>query len=313
MKKDVYLKLLALVVILIWGNTTIMTKTVLIHLKPTYIMLFRFIIAYSVLLIAYPKFHKAVSFKDELYHFLAAFFGSALYFLFENNALLHTKATNVAFIISTAPVITTIAYSFISKNAKLTKKKITGIIFCLAGIICIVVAGGEGLSFNPLGDMLALLSVLCWSFYCIILGKIRLANGALYCTRKIFFYSIISIIPFTIFDGILSFDIAALAKPSVFINLLILGAVSSSFCYFIWTMLTKKLGTETTSKFLFLSPIITTISSYFLLGEAITVFTVLGAALILIGVSFKDKKKQISRDISTEMHSDMTVESEVSS
>ncbi len=310
MKKDMAYKLLALLVVIIWGNTTLMTKVVLVHLKPTYIMLFRLIIAYLVLLIAYPKFHKMVSFRDEMYHFLAAFFGSALYFLFENNALLHTKATNVAFIISISPVVTTIAYSFISRHAKLTKTKIISIALCLAGIVCIVFAGGEELSFNPIGDILAFLSVLCWSFYCIVLGKIRLSHGALYCTRKIFFYSVVSIIPFTIFDGILTMDISLLAKPSVFVNITLLGAVSSSFCYFIWTMLTKKLGTETVNKFLYLSPIITTISSFFLLGEAITVFTVIGASLILFGVSRKEQTKSISRYIAEESSKDMTVETD---
>ncbi len=311
MKKDLTLKLLALSVILIWGNTTLMTKAVLVYISPTAVMLFRFIIAYLVLLIAHPKFYKAVSFKDELYHFLAAFFGSALYFLFENNALLHTKATNVAFIISTAPVVTTIAYSFMSKHARLTKIKFISIGLCLAGIICIVIAGGDGVSFNPLGDFLAFLSVLCWSFYCVILGRIRLAHGALYCTRKIFFYSIISILPFVLFDGSFPIEISVLTNPAVYVNLLILGAVSSSFCYFIWTMLTSRLGTETTSKFLYLSPIITTISSYFILGEAITVFTVLGAALILFGVSLKEKPKGISRVISGDMNNDLTVEGNV--
>ena len=102
--KHGYYHLIAILVVAIWGLTFISTKVLINHgLTPQEIFFYRFLIAYLGIWVISPKRLFAGNWKDELWLMAGGFFGGSLYFFTENTALGITQASNVAFIICTAP------------------------------------------------------------------------------------------------------------------------------------------------------------------------------------------------------------------
>ena len=85
-----------------------------------------------------PKRLFAGNWKDELWLMAGGLFGGSLYFFTENTALGITQASNVAFIICTAPLLTTILSLLFYKSEKATKGLIYGSILALIGVGLVV-------------------------------------------------------------------------------------------------------------------------------------------------------------------------------
>ena len=79
--------IISVAVITVWSTTFVSTKILLHSLSPEEIMFYRHVLAYLVLLAAYPHRHPSGGFREELLFAGAGIFGSTLYFLTENYAL----------------------------------------------------------------------------------------------------------------------------------------------------------------------------------------------------------------------------------
>lgn len=107
--------LVAVLTVGIWGLTFISTKVLIGHgLSPQEIFLLRFLIAYMGIWLISPRKLFADNWKDEFWMFLGGMTGGSFYFFTENTALEITLATNVSFIVCTAPLLTTILSLWIS-------------------------------------------------------------------------------------------------------------------------------------------------------------------------------------------------------
>jgi drug/metabolite transporter (DMT)-like permease len=114
--------------------------------------------------------------------------------------------------------------------------------------------------------------------------------SSLFITRKVFFYGLLTIIPYYILvPGFPTLDV--LMRPEVFWNLLFLGVVASMLCYLVWNWVISKLGAVVATNWVYFNPITTIIFAWWLLHEQITVWFLLGTILILLGMYLADKRK----------------------
>ena len=281
--KKFLLNLLALTTVIIWATTFISSKILLNTFTPLEVMFYRFVIAYFLLLIIHPKFHKIDSLKEEAMFLLSGIAGGSLYFLTENSAVKISQVSNVGLIVATAPIITALLAHFFTKNEKLNKNLFLGFLIAISGVILVMFNGNFMLKLNPLGDILALCAAVSWSVYSIITKKLGSKYNPLYLTRKIFFYALLTMIPF-LFTSEFNFDISKLLTFEIMSNLLFLGIVASSLCYVVWNFTVDKLGVVKTNNYIYLIPAITLILSVVILHEKITLYSSLGALLIFLGV-----------------------------
>ena len=213
--KHGYYHLIAILVVAIWGLTFISTKVLINHgLTPQEIFFYRFFIAYLGIWVISPKRLFAGNWKDELWLMAGGFFGGSLYFFTENTALGITQASNVAFIICTAPLLTTILSLLFYKSEKATKGLIYGSILALIGVGLVVFNGSFVLKLSPVGDLLTLLAALSWAFYSLVIKKMTGRYPTVFITRKIFFYGVLTILP-AFFLHPLQPDFDVLLKPVV--------------------------------------------------------------------------------------------------
>jgi drug/metabolite transporter (DMT)-like permease len=280
---------MALFSALVWGTTFVSTKVLLQHgLTPTAIFFYRFLLAYLSIWFFCPKRLWADNKKDEFLFFCMGLTGGSLYFITENTALKITLASDVSLILCTTPLITAFLSHFYVKGERLKKSLVYGSLIALTGVALVVYNGSFILKISPWGDILTLTAALMWGFYTIILKRFDTRYPVLFITRKVFFYGLVTLLPFFCFSP-QTVDTAILSQPVVWGNLLFLGLIASMLCYILWNTAVKHLGAIRTSNCLYFIPIVTLITSAAVINETVTPIALLGAALILTGVYLAEK------------------------
>ena len=288
--KNYIYHLIAILTVGIWGLTFISTKVLIEHgLSPQEIFLLRFLMAYLGIWFISPRKLFADNWKDELWLLWGGVTGGSFYFFTENTALEITLATNVAFLVCTAPLLTTILSLLIYKKEKATAGLVGGSLLALVGVALVVYNGHFILKIPPLGDFLTLLAAFSWAFYSLIMKKMSGRYRTTFITRKIFFYGILTILPAFILHP-WQFSLSGLWQPAVWMNLLFLGVLASLVCFVVWNIILKQLGTVRASNYIYLNPLFTLIGSAVLLDEQFTVMSLMGAMLILGGVYWAGKR-----------------------
>ena len=283
-QKSFIYHLAALFTIIVWGITMVSTKVLLQDgFSPKEIMIIRFLMAYLFLWIIYPRSHRIKSWRDELIFIGMGVTSGSLYFFLENTALIHTSATNVSLICALIPLMTAILTYLAFRDKSLTKRFWTGSAISIIGTILIVLNGDFSFKFNLLGDFLALMAIVSWSIYGVLIKLLKGNYNSLFVTRKIFLYGIFTIAPYFIFQP---FDIPleTLLKPVNLINLCFLGLIASSLCYYFWTLSLRWLGTVKTNNYIYFSPLVTIVTANIVLSEQITVYVISGTILIISGL-----------------------------
>ena len=119
---------MAIAVVVVWGLTYISTKVLIQQgLHPHEIFFYRFLVAYAGIWLIAPRRLLANSWKEEGLLALAGFFGGSLYFYTENTALGLTQASNVAFLLCTAPLLTAFLSAAFYKEDRLTRRLLMGL------------------------------------------------------------------------------------------------------------------------------------------------------------------------------------------
>ena len=281
--------LITALVVIIWGTTFVSTKVLIQHgLGPIEIMFYRFVLAYFCLLMVSHKRLWADNWKDDFMLILSGLTGGTFYFVAENTALGITQASNVALLVCTTPIFTALLVHWIFKEP-LRRNMIIGSIIALIGVGLVVFSGSVLLQINPLGDFLSIMAALMWAVYCLILKPLGKKYPTAFITRKVFLYSVISLLVYFLFDP-LQVKTEVLFHPVVTLNLLFLGIVASMLCFIAWNAAVKVLGPSRTANYIYVQPFSTLVLSSIILSEVITLASMIGALCIIGGVYLAEKE-----------------------
>ena len=286
--------IVAFLTVAVWGTTFVWTKLLIINgLSPAQIFTLRFIIAY-VLLTGFSLWrgrHKWLSdnWRDELTMMALGLTGGSMYFLTENESLRFTTATNTSLIVCSCPLFAMLIIALLYKSERFSRLQALGSLLALIGMAAVVLNGHFVLHLSPLGDTLAFSACICWALYTLLMKPVMGRYPAMFITRKVFFYGILTILPYYIFvPDIPSLDV--LMRPEVALNLLFLGSVASMLCYLTWSWCMKGLGAVICTNWVYVNPITTIIAAWLILDEQITVYFLIGSILIIAGMYLSSKK-----------------------
>ena len=285
---------MAFLVVAIWGSTFVFTKLLLLGgFSPAQIFTLRFIIAYAMLLVF--CLWRGIrwlcdSWKDELLMLGLGISGGSLYFLAENEAMNHTTTTNTSLIVCLCPLFASLLIGLFYKSQRLNRTQIIGTIIAATGLVVVVMNGHFVLHLSPLGDTLAFIACLCWAVYSLLMIPANSKYDTIFVTRKVFFYGLLSMIPYFIFFPGLNVQ-KLFEQPALLWNLLFLGCVASTFCFLTWNWVMKKLGAIIVTNYVYFNPVTTILFAWLLLSEPITGYFIFGTVLILVGMYLSDKHK----------------------
>ena len=301
--------IVAFLTVAVWGSTFVFTKLLLLSgLSPALIFTLRFVIAYTLLLgfsVARSRMAKtphpvrwlSASWRDELLMLGLGITGGSLYFLTENEALRHTTTTNTSLIVCSCPIVAALLISLFYRSERMRRIQVIGSLLAVMGVAVVVLNGHFVLHLSPLGDTLALCANLCWAFYSLLMIPANTRYDALFITRKVFFYGLLTMIPYyalrpnelpaPLGEGP---GIDVLLSPAVAGNLLFLGCIASMVCFLLWTWVMRRLGAVVATNYVYVNPITTVVFAWWVLAEPITPFFVIGSLLILAGMYLADRR-----------------------
>jgi drug/metabolite transporter (DMT)-like permease len=113
--------------------------------------------------------------------------------------------------------------------------------------------------------------------------------GIIQVTRRTFIYGVLCSIPFLKLLGF-EFGFERFANKMYVANILFLGLVASALCYISLNYATKVIGAVKTNTYMYAQPILTVIIAYFVLNERLTIISLVGIIMVLIGLVISGSK-----------------------
>ncbi|MBL0389222.1 DMT family transporter [Tumebacillus sp. ITR2] len=218
----------------------------------------------------------------------AGIFGTLLNQTFYFTGLHHSTAGNAALILALAPICTTILARIFLKE-RFNVFKVTGAIVGLAGVIIIVLFGGNSELGLSIGDLYLMGAMLTLSTSLLFIRRLTetLSSYAVTIFSTVF-GSALMIIPF-------SGEVATggtMISHSIWLWVLLAtaGILNQGLAGFWWNQGVSVIGASRAAMFMNVQPFIALIAGHFLLGDPIYASQILGGVLILGGVAVANKK-----------------------
>ena len=206
-----------------------------------------------------------------------------------------TTVTNMGIIYTSSPIFIILISSFFF-HEKINFTKIIGLISCLVGVFAIIIKGDLDLLINlnfTIGDLWMLAAAIGWALYSIYLFHWKSKLKIFQRFTLIAFFGALSLFPFYIGEE-LFFERTTFSNE--FFMWIIFAAISPGIIAFtLYTVAQKKLGASLTGFTLYVFTIYGAIYGYFLFGEKLENYHLIGTVLVFIGVYLAKKKnvKQI--------------------
>ncbi len=288
----------ALITVICWGCSFIASKVLMegADMTPVEVYVYRFTLAYLMMLVLTFKEMRSKSWRDELQMALCGICSGTLYFLMENYALIYTSTGNVSLLSSISPIFTAILLAVIYKT-QMKRGEIIGSIVAFLGVALVImsesISKGLGMEIHPIGDILAISCALSWAVYSIAIKRLIPIYNTFFLTRKLFFYGLITSLPLLWLqkEPLHLQMLIDFSQPQYLLNLLFLAVMCSSMAYLLWNESMKIIGPLATNNYLYIQPPVTMIAGCFLLGETIYPFGYVGCVLVLCGLIVTDKMK----------------------
>lgn len=284
----------ALITVSAWGSSFLCTKVLMEDggFTPVEMFVYRFFVAYLILLGFSFKKIFADNWKDELSLLVCGVCSGSLYFITENYGLVYTTAGNVSLLSSMSPIFTTILAAIVFRT-KIGVGVISGSIIAFVGVFCIIFSHGEGFVIKPTGDLLALSASVSWAIYSIVVKRLMPFYNSFFITRKMFFYGVLTALPLLLTqkEPLRFLQLFDFSDPHLMFNFLFLVLMCSIMAYLIWNESMKVLGPVTANNYIYMQPLVTMVAAYFILNENIYILGYIGCVLIIGGLIISDKWK----------------------
>ena len=216
--------------------------------------------------------------------------GGSLYFLTENAAMNYTSTSNTALIVCLCPLFAALLISAFYREERLRGIQIVGSLLAVVGVAIVELNGHFVLHLAPTGDLLAFAACLCWAGYSLLIIPASKRYNTLFITRKLFFYGLVTMIPYYFFYPEWP-TMETLLEPQTIVELFFLGAIATTLCFYLWALAIRKLGAIVTTNYVYFNPVIAIVCAWVVLSEDITIWFLMGTALILVGMYLADKKQ----------------------
>jgi len=291
-----YFYLIILLPIIFWAFAFPFIKIGLEELSPinlTILRLFTTCAVFLVFLVGFPNKFSHIQKKDIVPLFLLGFFGLVVYHLGLNYGETYISPSVASLIIATIPVFTVIFATLFLKE-KLTRKIAIGVPLSLCGVVIISLTGTSGDPFE-MTYLTAALAVLISAFvgagYTIAGKKLLQRYSALSLTVYAFLFGSIGLLPFL--SSSLITEVTSLSWVG-WGAVLFLALLPTVIGYILWYVALEIKTASEISVFLYFIPVLSTVISYFLFQEPITLLFILGGVLVIGGLFIVNMQKSAS-------------------
>lgn len=284
-----------LLVVILWGASFVVAKIVLEYFTPVETLTARLVLAIIVLeIISSAKKIRFEFNRSDLPVLLFASIVLSLHFFIQITGLNITSATNTGWLIATAPIFIAAA-SYLFLNEKLRLLQILGILVATVGVVLLVSKGRPCQMdwLKSVGDWLILISGVTWTIYTIATRNVSRRMNPVTMLMLLLALPTIGFSVYVLATSDLTKFIAI--PPKILIAILTYGILTMGIGHWLWLEGLSKKGAAKAGAFIYLEPIVTTVTALVLLGEKLTILSYIGGLLIIGGVVLVERRLKIAR------------------
>ena len=292
---------------LIWAGAGIAVKEALLVFNPLTLIVLRFTIAVMLMLSVGWIFRgnevvglQRVEKKDIPLFLLGGVLQPFLYFIFETYTYQSfTSPTIAEALLSTQPIMAPIM-AWLLLREQVTKYNIIGILVSTAGMLLLLLIGGQHFSIgNHWGILLAILTVSCSVGYSIVLRRIPAQYSPL---SIVFYVQSISLVLFYILWGgdlLLNSSTPALLNSSTpellnsILAVLYLAVFASVTAFILFCYTVRYIGVTRANIFNNIRPVFTALLMWLFFSEQLPLWKWIGIIIIIIGLFISQKQRKI--------------------
>jgi drug/metabolite transporter (DMT)-like permease len=276
---------------ILWGTSFPIIKIGLTYIDPFAFVFWRFLFAATTLLIVMlllKKFEFKMANKK-----LLIFLGmaNATGYLLQYVGMNYTTAAKAALFINLSAMwVALLSPKLLGES--FSKKKIAGVLFGLAGIVFV----STNLDFSTMGkgqfvgDFMLIASGIAWALFMVYNKKLIMnsTQSNFQSMTWVLVLTLISIAPFAVLSGPRFFDLTWTAWLAIFYTAIVCWVLP----YYMWLEGLKHLSASTSTVLLLSEIVIAVILSIVILKEPVTVFSSIGAFLIVIAIALVSVKSK---------------------
>lgn len=277
--------------VFLWASTPAVGKLMLKNLNNLQVLFYTSLIAsvsLFIIVLFQKKIHTIKKYKlQDYWHFAyMGFIGVFLYYVFLFAGLMFAPAQEASIVNYTWPIWVVI-FAMIHLKEECNFKKMLAILLGFVGVY-VVITKGDILSFSVAsikGDIFAFAGAISYGIFS-VLGKNQKYDKF---TSMMFYYA------FTfIFITISNLIFSEIPKISLYelAGLTWLGTFTSGLAFVFWFLALKHGDTAKMSNIVFLTPFLSLVYIYFLLGEKILFSSLSGLILIILGIIIQSYNKK---------------------
>lgn len=281
---------------LIWGVTPVFLRSLSVGLGPADALVIRYVpIALTCIAILAATGKWRIARADWPRLLVVSIIGIFGYSAASVYAFATVPAGIGGLIYATQPLFI-VLLAIIMLGERLTLRVIGGLIVALIGTVLLIwhdiLGASAAQQIHLSGVALLLFACFAWSFYTVP-GKVIIQR---YGTLSITAMSLlIGTLPMMVLASPATIDTLRAMTQQQWAELLFLAFVSSFIAMIGWTYATARLPAATIGASLYLIPVIAVAAGALMLGERVTLSTILGGALILLGVAMAQFRPRLRR------------------
>lgn len=280
--------LLLIVANAIYGTSYVATRVVLQDIGPATLALVRLAVA-ALLLVPLALHNRPagdrLSRRDHWKVLWMGLLGFAGAFAFGNWGIANSTATNAALLITVEP-LALILLSPLVLGERLSGREGVGGLLTIVGATLVVLNGVPGLSVSVLphwrGDVLLVLSGLCYAGYSLIARGVLARHAALPVTAWSILWGLCAVAPLAGAEWVEGRVPAW--SPVALWGTAYLALVVTTLGYLAWNYALERVEAPKLAVFINVQPVVGALLGVWWLREPLTVFTVVGGALVLLGL-----------------------------
>ena len=286
-RRDVTTDLGLLLIVLIWGVNFSVLKVLLRELEPLALNALRFPMAAVALWILVRRIDGSLKpDPEDLRRIITlGLLGNVAYQLCFIFGVDSTFAGNASLLLATTPVWT-LFLSSVSGHERPGGWVIIGVAGTLIGIFMVITGSRDaGTLASPTtrGDLLILIASMLWAMYTVGGRKPVTRYGALRVTAWTLWVAT-PIIFFMGLPGLMRTDLRTIT-PEAWIGVTYAGLLGIGLAYLLWYRAVERIGNNRTAVYSNLVPVAALITAWIWLGEVPTTLQLIGAAVILVGLT----------------------------
>nr|WP_319516300.1 DMT family transporter [uncultured Cohaesibacter sp.] len=219
--------------------------------------------------------------------------GIAAFNPLQYQALHSTTAINSTLILATCPAIMALLSVFILKE-KLGLAQIAGIMISFFGVIFVITSGELSTLFHlkfTVGDIWMVGAAIVWALYSITVKLRPLALDPLVMLMVITGLGALILLPLYIWET-LTYQPVTLT-PTNLAAIVYVTFIASLLAYFSWNKGVGLIGPSKAGVFIHLMPVWVAILAFFLLGERLQGYHLMGIAFIAIGIVLNSRRARV--------------------